>query len=411
MTALLRAYGAIARVALPFIARREAEKLNAAGMGHRLNEKLGQESGARGEGPLLWVHAASVGESLSALALVTRLTAHMRVLFTSGTATSAQLMQKRLPDGAEHRFAPLDAPGPVRAFLDHWRPDAALFIESELWPTALQELEKRGVPRALINARMSDKSLKRWQKAPSSARSLLKPFTLILTQSPALARAFAQLGAPRVAAAANLKSIAPALPVDPALVALVPKPCWVAASTHPGEEDIVLNAHAMLLERFPGLTLLLAPRHPERGGEIAALVGKRGWPVARRSQGAGPAGPVWLIDTLGELGSLYHASPIAFIGGSLTAVGGHNPYEAAHARAAIIAGPHVFNFADAYDDFYAKSAAQVVGNAQDLTEKVGNLLAHPPLLHMRREASYSLSATQAEGLEEIEAALIEALTL
>ncbi|MEM6897689.1 MAG: 3-deoxy-D-manno-octulosonic acid transferase [Pseudomonadota bacterium] len=411
MTRLLRGYAALTRLLLPFIARRERKKLAKAGMAARFGEKLGRETAPRPDGKLIWVHAASVGESLSALALIERLATRAHILVTTGTATSAALMARRLPQGAEHRFAPLDAPGPVARFLDHWGPDACVLIESELWPNMLIALHRRGTPVALVNARLSEKTLRRWQSRTESARALLAPFRLVLTQTQALASALGALGAPEVRVAQNLKSFAAPLPTDPALMALMPKTAWIAASTHPGEEETVLNAHAMMLQYHPALTLILVPRHPDRGAEVAALAKARGWPAPRRSQGQGPEGPVWIVDTLGELGSLYASAPIVFLGGSLTPVGGHNPYEPAHAGAAIISGPHVENFKDAFAEFHAKSAAQSVGNAQDLANKVGNLLSHPPLLHVRRKASQSLATSQTNGLDDIEAALVDALGL
>ncbi|MEM6727406.1 MAG: glycosyltransferase N-terminal domain-containing protein, partial [Pseudomonadota bacterium] len=280
MTLLLRAYAGAARLALPWAMRREEAKLSAAGMGARLPEKRGETRVARPPGPLIWLHAASVGESLSALALIERLSRRAFILVTTGTATSAELMGKRLPAGALHQFAPLDAPAAVARFLDHWAPDAAIFVESELWPNILRALDARGIPRALVNARLSEASLRAWRRRPASARALLAPFKLILTQSAALSTALEAMGASAARPAPDLKSMAPPLPTDPDLMALVPSPAWVAASTHPGEEDLVLNAHAILLEYHPKLTLLLAPRHPERGEEVASYIARRGWPVA-----------------------------------------------------------------------------------------------------------------------------------
>ncbi|MCH2075336.1 MAG: 3-deoxy-D-manno-octulosonic acid transferase [Rhodobacteraceae bacterium] len=411
MTALLRLYSGTTRLALPFVARTEARKLAESGMAERVPEKMGRASGARPDGRLLWLHAASVGESLSALPLIERFARDGQVLVTTGTTTSAELMAKRLPENAFHRFAALDAPGPVARFLDHWRPDACLFVESELWPNTIQAIAARGLPLALVNARISDKSLARWEKRWKSAEALLSQFKLILTQTDDLAAALRALGAPKARSAPNLKAMAKALPTDPDLMAMIPERAWVAASTHPGEEDLVLSAHGMLLERMPEATLLLAPRHPTRGDDVAELIARRGWPVRRRSKGEGPEGQVWLMDTLGELGSLYAAAPIVFLGGSLTKVGGHNPYEPAMAGAAVITGPHIHNFEGAFAEFFAHSAAQSVGRPNDLLEKVANLMANPPLLHARREAARKVVALQGDALDGIERDLREALAL
>ena len=292
---LYRAWVAASTVMLPIAGRQSMAKLRRAEVEpKRAREKLGYASQLRPEGPLIWFHAASVGESLSVLALIDRMgralpQAHF--LITSGTATSARLVDRRLPPRSRHQFAPLDAPGPLKRFLNHWRPDAALFVESELWPQMLRRTHARGTPLALINARLSQRSIERWQKQPALAGFLFGVFDLILTQNDAMARAMTTINAPadRVAPGINLKSMAGPLPQDDdtiaqARVALGDRPVWIASSTHPGEEKAVLEAHRQLLERVPDLCLILVPRHPERGDEVAGLIASVGLTEAKAKE-------------------------------------------------------------------------------------------------------------------------------
>lgn len=407
---------------LPFAARQSVAKLRRAGVDvPRAHEKLGHASQPRPKGRVIWFHAASVGESLSVLALIARMgralpDAHF--LITSGTATSARLVGERLPPRTRHQFAPLDAPGPLKRFLDHWRPDAALFVESELWPQMLRRTHERGTPMALINARLSERSIARWQKQPALARFLFGVFDLILTQNDAMAKAMVSINAPaeRVARGINLKSMAGPLPHDEdalfdARAALGHRPVWIASSTHPGEEKSVLEAHRQLLERFPDLCLILAPRHPERGDEVAELIGAAGLNFTRRTRGDMPGEQVFLADTLGELGTWYALSDIVFLGGSLHPIGGHNPYEVAQAGATVLSGTHVANFAETYAEMETAGAARLVAGTQDLADRVADLLSN----YIARAKSVASATAYADGqadkLDSIAARLITALRL
>lgn len=421
-TPLYRAYSAATRVVLPVVGRMERRKVLAAGMGHhRAAEKLGHASLPRPDGPVVWFHAASVGESLSVLSLITRMGHALpgtEFLITSGTPTSAELVARRMPPRSRHHFAPLDAPGPLRRFLDHWRPDAAIFVESELWPQMLMHTHDRGVPLALVNARMSDKSVAGWRRRPKTARMLLSLFRLILTQTEDLARTMVELGADpvRVRQGANLKALSDPLPVDSDLVAamkarLGDRPVWVAASTHLGEEPMVLGAHARLIADHPDLCLILAPRHPARGAEVAALIAARGWPAPRRSAGDLPEGPVYLADTLGELGSWYALAPFAFLGGSLTEVGGHNPWEVAQAGAGVLSGPHVFNFSDTFAAMTQAGGAQIVADAGNLARQAGSWLADPATCDHARAAARAFCDRELGQLDSMAQELIGALDL
>lgn len=419
---LYRAYVALSMALLPFAARSVVAKLRKAGVPvHRAHERLGHATENRSDGTLIWFHAASVGESLSVLALIDRMgralpQAHF--LITSGTATSARLVASRLPPRTQHQFAPLDAPGPLKRFLNHWRPDAALFVESELWPQMLRRTHARGTAMALINARMSQRSIERWQKQPALAGFLFGVFDLILTQNDAMARAMGTINAPadRVAAGINLKSMAGPLPQDDDTIAearkaLGGRPVWIASSTHPGEEKSVLEAHRQLLTRFPDLCLILVPRHPERGDEVAGLIASVGLTHGRRTRGDMPHEQVYLADTLGELGTWYALSNIVFLGGSLHPIGGHNPYEVAQAGAMVLSGTHVTNFAETYAEMEAAGAARLVAGTQDLADRVADLLSNDIARASGVASAKSYAAAQADKLDSIAERLITALRL
>ena len=348
----------------------------------RFGERLGRPGLPRPEGRLVWMHAVSVGESLSLLPLVDRLRESLPdvgVLITSGTVTSARLLRERLPDDVCHQFAPVDRPGAVRRFVRHWRPDLAVWVESELWPNLILETAARGVPMLLVNARVSDRSAARWRRAPHLSRPLLAAFAGVLAQTEADAERFRALGARNVAVRGNLKNDAPPLPADAQDVAALKqaiggRPCWAAASTHEGEEEAVGEAVSALRRAFPDLLTILAPRHPERGASIAEMMQRRGLVTARRSANGAiaPSTAVYLVDTLGELGLVYRLADIAFVGGSLTPHGGHNPLEPARLDCALVAGPYTENFAEAYA---ALERADALSRVTDAGALAGAVLA------------------------------------
>lgn len=420
---LYRAWVGVSAVLLPFIARREVRKLRGAGLSvDRAHEKLGNASVRRPEGgPLIWFHSASVGESLSVLALITRMGVILpeaTFLMTSGTATSAALVAKRLPPRCVHQFAPLDAGGPLKRFLKHWKPEAAVFVESELWPQMLRRTHDSGAAMAMVNARLSEKSLAQWKKQPALARYLLDVFDLILTQNDAMAENIVAIGAPaaRVARGVNLKSMAGPLPVDEdalfeARAALGHRPVWVASSTHAGEEELVLAAHQTLLKTWPDLHLILAPRHPERGDEVATLIADANLTMTRRSTAEQPGGQVYLADTLGELGTWYALSDLVFLGGSLLPIGGHNPFEVAQAGGITIAGPHVTNFAETYAEMLETGAALAADDAQALTDHLTQLFADEAFRMSAGAAARSFADARTDQLDSIAMRLIKTLKL
>jgi len=342
---MLRLYAAATTAAKPAL-RRMLRKRAAKGkeIAARLTEREGIASVARPAGKLVWVHAASVGETMSALPVLQALADQTNILLTTGTVTSAQLAGKRLPAGAIHQFVPLDVPAWVNAFLTHWHPDVAVFLESELWPNLLRGCDAHGIPRLLINARMSENSARNWRRMPTLARTLLGGFRAVLAQSAGDAAKFRALGV-NVQEWGNLKFFTAPLPAEEsalaALKAQIPGPLWLAASTHPGEEEICAAAHKILAQNFPDLTTIIAPRHPERGAAVAAICGN----APRRSQNQLPvAGKIYIADTLGELGLFFRATPFAFIGNSLAGFGGHNIIEPAILGRPVITGPHLENF-------------------------------------------------------------------
>jgi 3-deoxy-D-manno-octulosonic-acid transferase len=338
-----------------------------------------------------------VGETVSVLPIVERLTGlGFAVLLTSGTVTSASVVARRAPAGVVHQYAPWDVPAFVRRFLDHWRPDLALVAESELWPNLIVEAGRRGIPLALVNARLSERSFGRWRRAPKSAAAVFARLAAVIAQSRADGARYAALGAPHVLVAGNLKYDVPPPPADRAMLAalsgaLAGRPTILAASTHPGEEEVVIAALARLEPAFPGLVGILAPRHPERGGEIEALAREAGLRVARRSLGEVPLRDtqLYIADTIGELGLFYRLSPVAVMGGSFVEHGGQNPIEPAKLGAAVVHGPHVWNFAEVYAALDAQAAAFAVADPAALADILAGLLSRPAAL---RETARRASA-------------------
>jgi 3-deoxy-D-manno-octulosonic-acid transferase len=383
----LRCYRLASLAAVPALAPRflrwrlSRGKENAA----RLAERFGEASRPRPPGPLIWLHGASVGEMLAVIPLIERLLAkNFAVLMTSGTVTSAALAERRLPAGAVHQFVPLDAPQFVARFLDHWRPDLALFVESDLWPNLVLTCAEREIPMILVNGRVSERSFKRWRFLPQAIAALLARFDLCLAQSSGDAQRYSQLGAPRISNIGNLKLDVPPPPADaPTLSKLagivLTRSVIAAASTHPGEEDEIIAAHRQLRAKHPTLLTIIAPRHPERGAAIAEAAKNAGLSVALRSHGdlPKPEVDVFIADTLGELGLIYRLAPIVFMGGSLASRGGQNPIEAIRLGAAIVHGPHVWNFAEIYQSLDAAHGAQMVADQGALTDCLGLWLVNP----------------------------------
>jgi 3-deoxy-D-manno-octulosonic-acid transferase len=345
----------------------------------RRNERYGRTEIPRPFGPLVWIHCASVGELLTVIPLIGRLREKaFHVLCTSGTLSSAAIAELRLPPGTIHQFITLDVPQFVDRFFKHWRPDIALFVESDLWPNLIMAAATHGIPLILINGRLSERSFKRWRWAPGTAAALLRSFDLCLAQSASHAARFRDLGAPRVVTTGNLKLDVPDPPADEHALALLKdavggRTVFAGASTHPGEEMTLVEVHRRLRNSFPQLLTIIAPRHPERAQGILEIVRAAGLSAALRSRGELPTAEtnIYIADTMGELGLLYRLAPIVFVGGSLASHGGQNPIEPAKLGAAILHGPHVWNFAEIYAALDKAHGAELVSEVGKLAVRVG----------------------------------------
>lgn len=416
MPLTLSLYAAATRCAAPFLRRMLRRRL-ASGreIAERLPERTGIDATPRPAGRLVWLHAASVGETVSVLPVMSALVAGgAEVLITTGTVTSAGLLARRLPElGLEgrvrHRFVPLDVPAWGERFLEHWRPDAAGFVESEVWPNMIASCRRRGIPLMLINARLSERSFRHWRRAPGLARALFGGFDLVQAQSRGDAERLAALGARGVGVPGNLKFAAPELPADPDTLARLQnliggRPVWLAASTHPGEEAIAAMVHAGLAPRLPGLLTIIVPRHPERGVTLASDLG-----AARRSQGADPPpeGGLWLGDTMGEMGLYCRLAQAVFVGKSLVGQGGQNPLEPARLGRPVAVGPHTANFREPVAALREAGALAEVADAAALSGWVETMLTDPEAALRAGEAGRQAAARTAALPGQIAAQLLE----
>lgn len=350
----------------------------------RLDERFGHASLPRPEGTLVWLHAASVGETQSVLTLVRALLEQhpqLHLLITTGTVTSAALVAQQHLPRVVHQFVPVDTPAAVKRFLAHWRPDLALWVESEFWPQLLWQMQETRIPMLLVNARISASTYRRWKRLPKTIRSLLAGFTMLYAGSHEDATRLVHLGARHVEDIGNLKYDAAPLPLDGKLMEQLAHVCAgrlvvVAASTHANEEQQVAEASRMVAQQFAPLLMIIVPRHAHRGDAIAADLRSRGITLAQRSRSEPivPETRIYLADTMGELGSFYAQADVVFMGGSLIAHGGQNPLEAARFGKALITGPHTHNFAAIVAQFVAADAIRVVPDAAVLADEITALL-------------------------------------
>ncbi len=406
-TLLFHAYSLASRLLALVAYRKVKARLTQAGIApSRSRERLGYATEQRPNGSLVWFHAASVGESLAAISVMDEMLKHhtdLRFLLTSGTATSAEVAQKRMPPQCQHQFAPLDAPAPVKRFLKHWHPNVGFFVESELWPNMIVQTADTGCTLGLLNARLSTKSVAKWRKHLTTAKFILSHFSVLITQNQTTADNLRSIGAPQehLHAGSNLKALAPAPPVDMAVLdatksLLSNRPVWIASSTHDGEEHSVLAAHQILLRTYPDLCLILIPRHPERGDIVEQLIQDANLTCARRSRTdlPQPTTQVYLADTLGETGTWYALSPLVFLGGSLKEIGGHNPFEPAHHGCAIVTGPEYFNFAETYAEMIDHEIAVQIHDSAELAEQIDHWLNTPDALAATRNKSRAFISRQ-----------------
>ena len=412
---MLQAYRLLARAAQPVVplVLQLRERQGKEDPDRRM-ERFGDASRVRPSGTLVWLHAASVGETNAILPLISsirEMRPDLALLLTTGTVTSAKLAETRLGGAVLHQFAPIDLPQYISRFLDYWQPDLAVFAESEIWPNLMLGLVERGTPLALVNARISRRSFARWRRSPRLSQSLFQNFNLVLAHNEETARQFHALGARNVHAIGNLKMDSPAPPADAGELERLQgltrdRPIFLAASTHGGEDLHVIRAHRALREDSPSLLTIVVPRHPERGPGVASLAKQEGCVTALRSSGGMPdqGCDLYVADTIGELGLFYALSPVALIGGSLIPRGGQNPVEAVKHGCAVLTGPHFDNFGDAYRALIDTGGCWEVDSITELAVAVRRLLlSESTRAGMLRDATRSISQMSGALARTVEA--------
>lgn len=362
----------------------------------RRYERYGYPSADKPAGPIIWFHAASVGESMAILPLIEHVNKlGINTIMTTGTVTSAQIVRQRLPRGSFHQYVPLDLKPALERFLDHWKPDAAIFTESEIWPMTLLELANRKIPRILVNARMSDRSFVRWKNASGLAESLFDTFTHVIAQSELDASRFRDLGARPVDVSGNLKVDTDSLPCDEIELSWLKdkigwRPCWVAVSTHEGEEEAVGKVHQFLKRQIPDILTIIVPRHTDRANGVVALLRENGLNTVQRSQNEPLMRDtdIYMGDTMGEMGLYLRLAQVAFVGKSLKASGGQNPLEPAMTGTPIISGQSVHNFRDAYSKLLEAEAVRLVSDEKMLAANIEYLIRNPQERKRMRENAF-----------------------
>lgn len=409
----IKIYNTLITILYPLVIKRYINKRKENGKEDvkRFNERVGRPTMPRPEGKLIWLHGASVGESVSMLPLIQRILdtyPEAHVMVTTGTVTSADVMQKRLPERAFHQFIPIDNPIFTTRFVRHWQPDVALWFESELWPAVLSSIKRKNIPLILINGRISNKSFKRWQQFDFISKELLNCFTLCLGQSEEDAYRLRVLGAQNSICLGNLKYAGLPLPIDEAKRAEFVEQAgkrrmWLASATHDDEEVRIAKVHKRLKQKFPDLLTVIAPRHPQRGDEIQEKINSLELKTALRSKNEKitPETDVYIANTIGEMGIWYDVINIVFIGGSLIPHGGQNFMEPSRVRDAVIVGPHMHNFTDAMNRAKKADAVIQVTDTEELEETVAGLFENKELLDAKRSLAYNWATSESKVLEGI----------
>ncbi len=373
---------------------------------------------------LIWIHAVSVGETLAIAPLIERLLSDrddLSLLITSTTPTGAAQVRQRFGGQVFSDWIPFDTPGAVRRFLTHWKPRVGVFVETEIWPNMVAQANAIPIPMVLLNARLSQRSARGYARVSSVIRPTLAHFSVIAAQDRADARRLVALGVcpNQVVVTGNLKFAVDTAALHEAYQAehqrfggaFQDRPVWLAASTHPGEEEAVLTAFLALKSVWPNALLMLAPRHPERADSILALLAMQGLQVGRHSEqhDIQLSDDVLLIDTLGSLGALTGFADLVFVGGSLVRHGGHNPLEAAAWQLPILTGPYTFNFATIYRDLVRCGGAQQV-DIHTLTDAVISLIGPDSDPHRGTEMGARAGAFQSaqSGVVAAQWAVLEA---
>jgi 3-deoxy-D-manno-octulosonic-acid transferase len=388
----------------------------------RLEERLGISLAERPTGNLIWFHAASVGESLSLVELIKRISSSQpdyNFLITTGTITSAKLILSRLPSNAVHQYIPVDTPKAVEKFLDRWRPSLAIWTESEFWPNLISFTSARDIPMILINARISEKSYRRWRFFKKSLKNLIEKFNYSLIQDQKTVKYFSKIGisSNNFELTGTLKEGSAALPHSETEQVEISKqilnrPVWLAASTHEGEEKLIAAAHRHASKASQGLLLIIVPRHPERGLEIASILTKENFKICLRSKKDKISSDtqIYIADTLGELGLWYRIAPVSFVGGSFVPIGGHNPFEPAALGSAILHGPYVENFKEIYNRLNVAGAAVKIEEASELGVKLIETLS-PENAAKLAQSAWEVSSNGAEITDRAIKLIYENLSL
>lgn len=409
----IKIYNTLIAILYPLVIKRYIKKRlhNGKEDRERFNERIGRPKMPRPEGKLVWLHGASVGESVSMLPLIQKILdtypdAH--VMVTTGTVTSADVMNKRLPERAFHQYIPIDNPFYTTRFVRYWQPDVALWFESEFWPAMLSSIRRKNIPLILINGRISNKSFKRWQQFDFVCKELLSCFSLCLGQSEEDAYRLQVLGATNTMCLGNLKYAGLPLPIDEKKKKEISKQIekrtfWLASSTHNDEEIRIAKVHKRMKAKFPDLLTIIAPRHPHRGPEIKSEIENIGLKVALRSaeEKITATTDIYIADTIGEMGIWYDIANIVFIGGSLIPHGGQNFIEPSKMRDAVIVGPHMHNFTDAMNRAKRADAIIQITDTLELEEILCQLLENKELLEAKRSLAYNWASSEAKVLDGI----------
>lgn len=417
----IRIYKVLIRLLFPIIAATYIKKRRKNGKEHptRFRERLGRSQVMRPEGKLFWFHGASVGEAISMLPLIDKLLAEdkdLSIMVTTGTLTSAEIMEKRLPERAFHQFVPFDVPKFAKRLLTRFKPDAVLWFESELWPSLLSETRRRRIPLILVNGRISDKSFKHWKMFKFAAKELLGCFSLCLGQSVQDEERLKALGAPKVACVGNIKYAGMPLPVDEKELAnfkqvVAGRPVFLISSTHHNEEEQLADELKRLQEAVKDVLVIVVPRHPQRGAEVVAMLKAKGFNVAQRSVGEklDKGTEIYVADTIGEMGLWYKLAELTFIGGSLIAHGGQNFIEPARDENAVIVGPYMHNFQEMLARAKENHAVIQVNSAPEVISWVIKLFNDDKKRAKAKKNAYQWTVKEGQVLEGISRALYEEL--
>lgn len=349
-----------------------------------LRERFGIVSKESSES--IWFHAVSMGESNAAIAIIKRLLAKfpdLNIIVTTTTPTGARQIQSGLGNKVKHHYSPCDLPGTIKRFIHRARPKLLVIMETELWPNWLHHLKEQKIPVILANGRLSERSAQKYEKVFSLAKEMMAAFVKVLAVNQHDAERFQRIGlsVDKLVVTGNIK-----FDID------IPQfsdheyypewkgvPIWIAASTHKGEDELILKAHQLISQQVPNARLILVPRHPERFESVARIITESGFNMARRSQPSSwnKDAQVLLGDTMGEMMKAFSISDITWVGGSFAEIGGHNPIEPAVLAKPVFTGPHIFNFNEIYCDLINAGGAQMVENETELARRIVELMQAP----------------------------------